>query len=148
MRSPRPSGPGKLFPDTAGFYFLAARSNFDAGNLPEAVTHMQRAVELSPETPEIHRFFGSVLATNGDAEQALLHFRKSIELDPQNASAYLNMARLFDQMGRDQRLSGGRAERAQALRGGGRSGRIEACPLGSGVGVLQVAALAGVGLGE
>jgi tetratricopeptide (TPR) repeat protein len=88
----------KQFPNLAGFRFLAGVSHFDAGNVDHAVKHLRRAVELSPETSESHRFLASVLASRGDLKEALIEFKKTVELDPGNAAAYLDLSRAYNRL--------------------------------------------------
>jgi Flp pilus assembly protein TadD len=61
------------------------------GNLPEALTEWQKAVQLDPEDPKAHFNLAISLEQTGKTTEAIDEYRKSIDLNPQNDSAYTNL---------------------------------------------------------
>jgi len=57
-------------------------------NYPEAVRHLQRAVDLSTEFETAHNNLGVALKGSGDLEGAVHHLEEAIRLNPNYAEAY------------------------------------------------------------
>jgi len=67
---------------------------FAAGRLAEALSHLETAVRLAPDSAIAHSDLGGALAQAGKRDEALAHLRRALELDPDNAAAKENLARL------------------------------------------------------
>jgi len=84
------------------------------GRLPEAVTHLERAVRLQPELGQAHSDLGIALAgTPGRLEDAIAEFRTAMRLRPDSEVPHINMANALAQAGR---LKEAEAEYETALR--------------------------------
>ncbi|WP_455367069.1 tetratricopeptide repeat protein, partial [Kaarinaea lacus] len=59
-------------------YTLADRTN----RYEEALTYIQRAIELEPDDPAVVDSMGWVLYRMGDYQQSLLHLRRAVQLSP------------------------------------------------------------------
>jgi tetratricopeptide (TPR) repeat protein len=55
----------------------------------------KRALELDPQSPEVHNLMGYASALEGDAEEALEHYRQAIALDETYFEAMLNAAEVM-----------------------------------------------------
>src|SRR3974390_678973 len=55
----------------------------------------KRALELEPQSPEVHNLMGYAAALEGEAEEALEHYRQAIALDETYFEAMLNAAEVM-----------------------------------------------------
>jgi len=55
----------------------------------------KRAMELDPQSPEVHNLLGFAAALEGEAEEALDHYRQAIALDETYFEAMLNAAEVM-----------------------------------------------------
>src|SRR6202453_4800160 len=55
----------------------------------------KRALELDPQSPEVHNLMGYASALEGEAEVALEHYRQAIALDETYFEAMLNAAEVM-----------------------------------------------------
>jgi tetratricopeptide (TPR) repeat protein len=65
------------------------------GDGPGAVECARRALELDPQSPEVHNLMGYATALEGEAEEALEHYRQAIALDETYFEAMLNAAEVM-----------------------------------------------------
>ena len=72
------------------------------GQLKEAVTYYQQAIEQAPNLAEAHQNLGAVLYQKKHYKKALLHFQKVIELQPKNSLAYSNLGGCLMDLGNTQ----------------------------------------------
>lgn len=61
--------------------FLIGRAHFELGALPEAKTHLSRAIEAENDSAESHYYLGLVLDAQGDHLPATVAFLRCRELD-------------------------------------------------------------------
>ena len=64
---------------------------FDAGRLPEAEAHFQRALELNEVYAEAHDNLGNVLQRTNRNAAAIEHYRRALEIRPTYALAHNNL---------------------------------------------------------
>src|SRR5580704_16712507 len=55
----------------------------------------KRALEIDPQSPEVHNLMGFAAALEGDADEALEHYRQAIALDETYFEAMLNAAEVL-----------------------------------------------------
>ncbi len=60
-----------------------------------AIACAKRALELDPQSPEVHNLLGYAAALSGEAEEALEHYRAAINLDETYFEAMLNAAEIL-----------------------------------------------------
>src|SRR5258708_22635727 len=65
------------------------------GDAPGATACAKRALELDPQSPEVHNLMGFAAALEGEAEDALEHYRQAIALDETYFEAMLNAAEVM-----------------------------------------------------
>jgi Tfp pilus assembly protein PilF len=65
------------------------------GDVPGASSSAKRALELDPESPEVHNLLGYVAALEGDCDEAIEEYQQAIALDDTYVEAMLNAAELF-----------------------------------------------------
>jgi Flp pilus assembly protein TadD len=65
------------------------------GDAPGAIECAKRALELDPQSPEVHNLMGYASALEGAADDALEHYRQAIALDETYFEAMLNAAELL-----------------------------------------------------
>ncbi|MFO0679890.1 MAG: tetratricopeptide repeat protein [Polyangiaceae bacterium] len=65
------------------------------GDVEGAHACARRALELDPQSPEVHNLMGYAAALRGEADEALEHYRQAIALDETYFEAMLNAAELL-----------------------------------------------------
>ncbi len=65
------------------------------GDAPGASACARRALEIDPQSPEVHNLMGFSLALEGEADEALEHYRQAIALDETYFEAMLNAAEIL-----------------------------------------------------
>jgi Flp pilus assembly protein TadD len=65
------------------------------GDASGAQACAQRALELDPQSPEVHNLLGYTAALAGDSEEALEHYKQAIALDETYFEAMLNAAEVL-----------------------------------------------------
>lgn len=65
------------------------------GDAPGASACARRALELDPQSPEVHNLLGYTSALAGDADEALEHYKQAIALDETYLEAMLNAAEVL-----------------------------------------------------
>jgi tetratricopeptide (TPR) repeat protein len=81
--------------------------------LPEAIRWLQIAVQRAPDRAEAHEKLGVAIFLNGDAAAARPYLERARHLDPGMASAHLNLAAVYAELGR---FPEARSEALEALR--------------------------------
>ena len=77
-----------LNPNYATAYQWYAQMLADMGRADEAISFMERAVELDPLSPIINSNLGDLLEAAGRFDEAETRYRKVIEIDPSMPSSY------------------------------------------------------------
>src|SRR4051794_14364434 len=65
------------------------------GDAPGASACAKRALELDPQSPEVHNLLGYTAALVGDSDEAIEHYRQAIALDETYLEAMLNAAEVL-----------------------------------------------------
>src|ERR1700733_11363191 len=65
------------------------------GDASGASACAKRALEIDPQSPEVHNLMGYAAALDGEAEEALEHYRQAIALDETYFEAMLNPAEVM-----------------------------------------------------
>jgi protein O-mannosyl-transferase len=64
----------------------------DRHRLDEAIVHLHRALEITPNFVEAHNNLGNALRGKGSNAEAIIHLRRATELSPQMAECHYNLA--------------------------------------------------------
>ncbi|MCG6928487.1 MAG: tetratricopeptide repeat protein [Acidobacteria bacterium] len=101
--------------DSAETHFVLGSVAFSAGNMPEALQQLSRALELNPTLPSLRSYYGRALLFTGDADAAREAFEQSLADDPNDYDAHYYLASILATRGvaEEARLHG---ERARQLR--------------------------------
>ncbi len=86
-------------PDDMGTIEHLAHLYFDSGNFEQAVTYYRRALEASPQSPELRTDLGTSLNRLGQKQEALREFRRVLEYAPDFVTAKFNIAVVNEQLG-------------------------------------------------
>jgi tetratricopeptide (TPR) repeat protein len=65
-------------------YYNYGVALINSRNLPEARTHLEKALELSPAADHVHYALALAQALAGDVSNAQIHLKRAIELEPRN----------------------------------------------------------------
>jgi tetratricopeptide (TPR) repeat protein len=65
------------------------------GDSAGAIACARRALEIDPQSPEVHNLMGFASALEGEADEALEHYRQAIALDDTYFEAMLNAAEVM-----------------------------------------------------
>ena len=95
---------GMLFQSAALFDSLTVGENVGLGlrehlRLDDAEVHYRRALELSPETADVHTGYGVLLARRGRFEDAVAALKRALAIDPLNDEARFDLARVLEEQG-------------------------------------------------
>ncbi len=89
-------------------HYNVAALLLERGQVDEAVSHYEKALELRPDNREthyhlsvalLHTSLGNALARKGRLDEALVHYRKAVELRDDFADAHTNLASLLARKG-------------------------------------------------
>ncbi len=76
------------------------REYFGRGQYPEAIRELEEALRLVPDFPDLHNLLGLALGMNGERERSVSAFRRALELNPNYLEARLNLAIVYNELGR------------------------------------------------
>ena len=79
---------------------VLGRDYFDRGQYAEAVREIEEALRLVPDFPDLHNQLGLALGMSGERERSVAAFRRALELNPNYLEARLNLAIVYNEMGR------------------------------------------------
>ncbi|NOX20305.1 MAG: tetratricopeptide repeat protein [Nitrospirae bacterium] len=86
---------GKLDPFVAGKlaneHFRIGNIYLDFGMYDEAITEYRKALDLSPDLPDVHTKLGVALRNKGEYEEAILHFNRAKEINPGYPAAWIQL---------------------------------------------------------
>ena len=71
----------------------------EAGQLPEAIGHLEEAVRLDPDSSRAHFNLARALEASARPRDAVEHYRTTLRLRPDDAASHYNLARLLEDAG-------------------------------------------------
>lgn len=74
--------------ETAIAYYIAARTEYEAGNFPAARRDFESAVRLDPQNPAILNYYSATLVRTGSALDAIGYAERASRLAPDSADAF------------------------------------------------------------
>jgi tetratricopeptide (TPR) repeat protein len=69
------------------------------GNVDEAITHYQMALQIRPHYAEAHYNLGNTLLQKGNVDEAITHYQKALQIYPAYAEAHINLGNTLLQKG-------------------------------------------------
>ena len=85
--------------DSAEAHLMLGASRLSVYDFPGAVRELARAIELNPNLPTAHSYYGNALLGDGKREQAVEAFRQELELNPTDFEANYALGVLAKQDG-------------------------------------------------
>lgn len=73
---------------------------YQTGNIPEALIHIEKAIEVEPEKADCWTNYSAVLVADAQFDKALEALDKAIELKPEAPSAYNNKSYVYTALNR------------------------------------------------
>ena len=64
------------------------------GKMPEAIEHWERALQIEPDSAEVHYDLGLALEQTGQPEDAIEHYEQALRLRPDYPEARQALTRL------------------------------------------------------
>jgi len=83
------------------------------GDVPEAIAHWQRALQIDPHLPEVCNNLGTVLFKAGRVPEAIRYWEQAVDSDPDYFGAHYNLGTVLIQQGQ---LDEGLSHLEQAVR--------------------------------
>ena len=71
----------------------------EAGQLPEAILHLEEAVRLDPDSHRAHYNLARALEDSARPQDAIEHYRATLRLQPDDPASHYNLARLLEKEG-------------------------------------------------
>ena len=81
-------------------HWVLGRDAFDRGRYDESVQELEQAIESAPEFPDLHNLLGLAFGMTGARDQAVACFQKALQINPHYVEARLNLAIVYNEMGR------------------------------------------------
>lgn len=89
------------YPEIANVWFNLGNTLVEAKRIPEAISALQRAVELAPEREDIWVNLGNTFVLAGDHQNGKEAFQRAISIQPGMQEAYLGLVYLEEEPGED-----------------------------------------------
>lgn len=81
-------------------HWVLGRDAFERGRYDEAAGELEQAIALAPEFPDLHNLLGLARGMSGDRDRAAACFQRALQLNPHYVEARLNLAIVYNEMGR------------------------------------------------
>ncbi len=81
-------------------HWVLGRDAFERGRYEEAVGELEQALSFAPDFPDLHNLLGLALGMTGERDRAAACFQRALQLNPQYVEARLNLAIVYNEMGR------------------------------------------------
>ena len=85
--------------ESAETQLLLGAMKLRAREFNDAADHFKRAVELNPDLPEVHAYYGRALRAAGDTPRATVEFRAELARNPNDFASNLEISALLKQEG-------------------------------------------------
>jgi len=87
-------------PGFGGGHYLLGLLAFDGGRYRQAISHLARAVSITPDQPAPHFAMGRALEVADDINSAMQHYRAVLTHDPRHAEAHARLGDLLRRAGK------------------------------------------------
>jgi tetratricopeptide (TPR) repeat protein len=82
-------------PDSADVYYFLATSQMSQNKLEEALSTINKALELEEQAPSFNQLKGSILARMGKNDEALVELKKAIKGNPNLYQSYIVIGHIY-----------------------------------------------------
>ena len=72
----------------------------EQGKAEQAIEHLEKSIEIKPNSAEAHNNLANALNKLGKTEQAIEHYKKSLSLKPNSSDAHYNLAVALSKLNR------------------------------------------------
>jgi predicted Zn-dependent protease len=101
-------------PENGAALQLLALAQHHKGQLPQAISNLEKAKTISAEEPGLYRDLGRVYTSSGDFKKARAAFDRALEMEPKESLTYLYLGELLEKEN-DLRAAAGAYLNAQQL---------------------------------
>ncbi len=84
-----------MIPDQPEAQYNLASALLRKGRIDEAIVHYQKALQLRPQSADIHANLGSALLAKARVRDAMAEYTKALQISPENVAALSNLAWLL-----------------------------------------------------
>lgn len=75
--------------------FAAGNSHLNLREFAKAISYFERALQVNPDLPNVHKNLGIAFGKQGDTAKAEAHFKKALELKPDSARVHYRWGRML-----------------------------------------------------
>jgi len=90
----------KKSPNKGRPHYNLADAFLDLGKYPEAISHLNDALQINPNYAEAHNNLGLVFFYQGKYQEAIPHLNDALRINPDYAEAHNNLANIFFYQGK------------------------------------------------
>jgi Flp pilus assembly protein TadD len=105
--NPEPKSPAQI---EAKAIYKEGFAHFVKGEVDQAISRYQAAIEIEPELPIAWNGLSVAFAKKGDLEAAIAAAEKLVELEPDDALSHTNLSRILMQHGKIQEAEDAKAK--------------------------------------
>src|SRR5215470_5479880 len=70
--------------ETAVAYYIAARTEFEAGRIPDARRDLETALRFNPQSPAVLNYYAAVLVRSGNPNEAITYAERAANVAPES----------------------------------------------------------------
>jgi tetratricopeptide (TPR) repeat protein len=71
----------------------------EKGEMDEAISHFQKALQINPDHAQAHNNLGNALREKGNVDEAITHYQKALKIIPDDASVHFNFGNALREKG-------------------------------------------------
>jgi len=86
-------------PNCWGGYNALGLALLNKGRVDEAITQLQKALQINPSYAQAHNNLGNAFLQKGQLEEAMAHYQKGLEINPNDAEAHSNLGIVLFRIG-------------------------------------------------
>ncbi|MCC8145456.1 MAG: tetratricopeptide repeat protein [Bacteroidales bacterium] len=93
------------FPNESYYLLNLINANLAQGNIDEAEDFILKAIDVTPDNPQLYDVLGLVYEHKKDVDKAITTIKKALAIDPDNAEALSHLGRLYYNLGVEKRAN-------------------------------------------
>jgi tetratricopeptide (TPR) repeat protein len=91
------------FPEESYFILNMINININRGEIEQAISYLQKAIDNSPTDAQLHDVLGLVYEGNKEIDKAIVSIKKSLEINPDYPDALSHLGRIYYNLGIESR---------------------------------------------